>query len=509
MENKSWCFLSQAIGFYMLLWSVNADAKPGGPVEWCLSYPSAEMCQGQTPTCKLCHTSTGYNVAWNDYGSAVYGELYNVDPTYDSSDSAFNDLVGQAALNIESQPADHDGDGLTTLEEILLGTHPGDAEDYFFPSPSPIGDENPNYQVGEYDPNVAYTRTMVAFCGRSPTYGEKEAFKVAADQVEVIETTLDNCMRSDFWRNEALPQLADDKIRPIPRFEFWDWDYRLWRYANLPPCPVNDLGCGDSLDRSARDLLTGDYHVREPQEGMLIKDPDNGQAPAVPQSCDQNNPCGYDEVCSPGGVCVLPFGYQSLGDANRRAGMITTKWYHFVYTMFSAMPRTSAAQALRAYLGTDIARQEGLVYQEGEPRDLDEKGVANTGCLECHMRLDSATYVFASYNGIQDTGLIGDYNPDRPLEKGLWDPNDPSDVPQAFFDGAPVSDLVEWSEHAAASDAFKRNHAETFFRYAVGRSPRPDEADAFNALWMSMEEDNYETPKLLHRLVKMVAFGGV
>ena len=508
VNNKIGIVLKALVPFTCLVASSQATAKPGAPAAWCDSQvygQDAADCQGRTPTCALCHTSTGYDLGWNAYGNAIYGELYSVDPLYDGSDSAFNSIVGQAALNIESNPGDHDADGLSTYEEILLGTGPGDPSEYFWSPDAPVGDPNPSYLVGEYDPMVAYTRTMVAFCGRSPSYAEKQALIDTDDSQDLIRTTLDDCMKSTYWTNVALPQLADDKIRPIPRFEFWDWDYRLWRFANLPPC--GDVGEPCNETRSARDLLVGQYHVREPEMGKLIKDPNNGFEPPSFAPCGEDaGVCDYDEECI-AGQCKLAFGYQD-DDETKRAGMITTSWYHFSFTMFSSMPRTSAAQAMRAYLGADIAKQEGLIYQQGEPLDIDNKGVDGVGCLECHMRLDSATYAFAYYNGIGD-GPLGKYNPNRPLIKGLWDPSVPNEVPQARFNGAPVPDLMTWADRAADSDEFKRNHAMTFFKHAVGREPRPNELDEFRALWQSMDADGYETPKLLHRLVQMRAFGGV
>ena len=47
-------------------------------------------------------------------------------------------------------------------------------------------------------------------------------------------------------------------------------------------------------------------------------------------------------------------------DVEHRAGMITTQWFLVINTMLSDLPRTTAAQAYRSYLGEDIARQEGI-----------------------------------------------------------------------------------------------------------------------------------------------------
>lgn len=488
-----------------------AQARPGGPLAFCEAYPESAHCSGRIPTCKLCHTNTGAYVGWNEYGIAVLVELGNLGYAFGvDGDEVFNSLVGQAALNVEATPVDHDGDGVPTLEEIALGTGPGDLLDYFVALPSPLGDPNPGYAVGGWDAKVAFTRVKAAFCGESPTYDEQQDLAALADDArrQAVHDALDACMASSYWKNEGLARLADDRIRPIPRFEQWRWDYRLWRYANLPPCAAGDPGCTDTEDRSALDLLTGTYHVREPAEGDLVKD--SGAAPALAASCTTDDDCGFDEVCGgPAGsqTCRVPEGYQPLQDEARRAGMLTTTWYSFFFTMFSAMPRTAAAQAMRAHLGLDIARQQGLVYSTEEPADVDNKGVANVGCIECHMQLDGATYGFAYYNSIGDPGGgASQYNPNRPVQRGLWTPG--NERSPRWFD-TPVPDLPTWAGEAVQSEYFKRNHVLTFFRHATGRDPRPDEEQEVKALWQSMDADGYRTPALLHRLVDTLAFGGV
>jgi hypothetical protein len=221
--------------------------------------------------------------------------------------------------------------------------------------------------------------------------------------------------------------------------------------------------------------------------------------------------------------------------------MVTTTWFHFFNTMFSAMPRTTAAQAMRAYLGLDIAKQEGLVYNPAEPADVDNKGVDGVGCIECHQHLDAATYAFAYYRGIEGStcdaapgtpgpssgcralgefcgaqnpccadlvcdGGASDFSEMRPVVRGLWPVGGDR---QPYLLDEPVADLAEWAQQASASDFFMRNHALTFYRHAVGREPRPDESAELEALWRSIPEDNYQTPALLHRLIDTLAFGGV
>ena len=73
-------------------------------------------------------------------------------------------------------------------------------------------------------------------------------------------------------------------------------------------------------------------------------------------------------------------------------------------TMFTSIPRTTAAQAYRAFLGYDIAKLEGLWPVAGEPADYDNKGVGAPACAGCHATLDPLTYPFSRYEGIGGGG---------------------------------------------------------------------------------------------------------
>jgi hypothetical protein len=509
-----------------LLASGAADARPGGPAAFCEVYPDAATCSGTQPSCRLCHTSTEPDtVAWNDYGFAIALSLW-ADAGYTYTEESFNERIGAAALAAEASPVDHDGDGVSSLEELMLGTEPGNANSTYLTPTAPQGDPNPTYDVGAYDPVFAFKRISVAYCGRSPTYAELDQFKLDGAQQADLHAKLDACMRSSYWRIDGITSLADDKIRPINFGTSFQWDYRLWRYINLPCDAGEEATCGDSLARDARHLLTADYHVRELSPGVLTRyDTD---APA--SLCTNNNPvqteCGSDQSCgcqfgfasgtlqcavSPGGgpggqgVCNFADGNQPA-QTERRVGMLTTSWFHFINTMFSDMPRTTAAQAMRAYVGLDIAKQQGLQHIADEPADVDHKGVAQGVCKQCHMALDGATYAFAPYQGIPG-GQPSRYDENRPVNLGLW--ADLGSARQPYFLDQPVADLVEWAQVASESDYFKRHHTLLFFTHAVGRPPAPDEQAEFDALWQSMETDGYSTPALLHRLIDTHAFGSL
>ncbi len=183
--------------------------------------------------------------------------------------------------------------------------------------------------------------------------------------------------------------------------------------------------------------------------------------------------------------------------------MLTTTWFHFINTMFSDMPRTTAAQAMRSYAGMDYAHQEGLTYIEGEPLDVDNKGIAAYTCRQCHMALDTAAYAFADYHGID--GPTSRYDPNRPVDRGLW----PSlaERPQAYFLLSPVDDLQDFASAMSESEAFGRNHSEVFFRFALGRPVAPNEMQDLRSAQQSLIDANFSTDALLHAIVDTDAFG--
>jgi hypothetical protein len=250
----------------------------------------------------------------------------------------------------------------------------------------------------------------------------------------------------------------------------YSYDYRLWRYALTG-------------DRDMRELLTAQYHVVEGEDGAL-------------ETIE-----GTIDKADPGALA----GGQPLPD-ERRAGMLTTQWFLAINTMFSGLPRTTAAQAYRAYLGADLSANDGIMPVAGEPTDIDDKGVDAPQCATCHSTLDPLAYAFAEYEGIdiQMGGGFGGYRPERiAAHMPNWD----KDAQQSVVLGQPVDSLIEWAQVAADSDMFKRNMAEMFFVHALSRSVGPADAEEFAALWQSLPEDGHSANRLLHRLVDTAAFG--
>jgi hypothetical protein len=183
--------------------------------------------------------------------------------------------------------------------------------------------------------------------------------------------------------------------------------------------------------------------------------------------------------------------------------MVTTQWFLMAHTMFSALPRTTAAQAYRAYLGMDIAKGEGIHPVEGEPRDVDSKGVTEPACAACHSTLDPLSYAFSPYNG------IGRLRPGSVSRLDLTGAFDAARVPwgpagQMF--GADVTDLRAWAEGAVASDAFAKNIGDMLWRAAFGRAPGPGERDDVTAVWRGLAADGYSANRALHRLIDTDSF---
>ena len=441
-----------------------ALARPEAPPIVCETYPDAAVCAGQLPACSTCHTST-WPAAWNEFGQDILGSLTG--PLEETLPAALAALAD----------GDSDRDGVGNLDELFAGTSPGDAKDVWtFCVAEPLAQSKSVPVAERYDFDLAYRRAMILYCGQSPTYDEMTAFRALGDDraasYSALHDAVSACLDGLYWRDEALPRLADRRIRPVSAvgadslvgitIADYDWDYRLFSYVMTG-------------DRDVRDLLLADYHVEQSQ-GELVPSPS-----AFPEPLDR-----------PGG--------QPL-DLARRAGMITTQWFLAINTMFSAMPRTTAAQAYRAYLGYDIAKQEGLYPIPNEPADVDGRGVAQAECAVCHSTLDPLSYAFASYEGIVGSET-GTYDPGRPSRViPGWADN------QAMLFGEPVSSVRAWAETAAASDAFKRDVVSSLFRHALERDPSPGEVLEFEAIWRALPEDGYSANRAIHRIVDTRAFG--
>ena len=481
-----------------------ASAIPDAPRAFCETYGDSPLCAGNEVACTLCHTappalnayggyvfpSTGY-VSGVDYDCGTTGPVddwsISVSDTYcETRTQAF--LAALPASIAFADGFDSDNDTYLNSEEIAAGTHPAQSWDYYEPPEHPVdGLENPQYNVDEYDPVFAFKRLWLTYCGTPPTYGALSGFQLQdeSSQLATIESDLSICLDSAYWKDEALHRLFDSAIRPqyavgySPNNQFQLGDYRYdYRLAS-------HIMTGG---RDSRDLLNANYHIN----------PDGDVVMGL--------------VNSPPGASATQ-GQQLATD--KRAGMITTTWFNMINTMFSALPRTTAAQAYREYLGLDIARLEGLLPTEDEPLDLDQKGVRAPACARCHSTLDPLSYAFAYYQGISGANT-GTFSVNRPNDVGL---NDSvlfnfSESQASIFDTPLTGDkdpaivgLTGWAEVATESEHFKRKVVQRVFEHATGRPLGPDDHADFFALMDQFDEQNYSVDALIHSLVKTDAFG--
>ncbi len=443
-----------------------ALAKPSAPAIFCSELSGAPACETGMAQCTTCHSVAPQ---LNAFGVDVKASLLATD-AYSSTafDAALPAALG-AALALDS-----DGDGTTNLEEILSG---GD--------PALAGAEGSDHHALMWDPETAFRRVSVAFCGISPSYEQVQAFAGQSDQRQAVHALLSECLSSDYWRKEALHRLADDKIRPLEVVGMpgsivladYGWDYRLFSHVM-------------SDDRDARELLLADYHVTE--KGEVTR-----------EIIQRESPFQFDEK-------KISIGTGQPLPPERRAGMITTQWFLVMNTMFSRLPRTTASQAYRAYLGLDLAAGQGLMPVANEPRDVDAKGVAQPACAACHSTLDPLAYAFSSYNGIEvESPALSFGNIDLVAFNvlGAYDPLREPWEGEGYLFQQRVANVNEWAKLAAESDAFKQNLAHMLFSYVLRREPAAGDAEAFRGLWQSLPADGYSANKLLHRIVDLPSFG--
>lgn len=465
----------------------DAAAMPQAPGLVCEEYPLSAACTGQQPACTVCHTIPP---ARNDFGMDLEAVLAPGALRPLAPETFAAELPGALAA-VES--GDSDGDGFANVDELLAGSEPANADSK--PSDGEPGicevPAGAAYNVCDRDAAYTFAKVMRDVCGRSPRMQEIDALFEMADPWQHIHATLDVCLDSEHWRGRdgVLWSLANRKIRPsasiksganpgaIPLADYED-DYNLFVYTQTD-------------DRDARELLTAQYMVAR-VDGTPTRY--EAYTRSVQEDLDER------------GVLVA-----QLVVPARRAGLLTSRWFLITNVMFTALPRTAAAQAYRAFLGLDIARLEGLMPVDSEPVDYDAKTVTRAECAVCHSTLDPLTYPFARYEGLgtRNSGVFpASYNPDR-LERFADElMPDVAATPEAgAVLGTPVADLLEWAAIAADSDEFARATALDYWTLLVGDAPRPAEKDAFDALWQAFRgEHAYRVERMLHQLIDMEAY---
>lgn len=467
---RRWPFLAGA-----LLLAHSASARPPGPGVICDVWPDSAACDGGQPGCDACHTTPP---ARDAFGQAIEAVLLP-DEARPLDDAAF--AAGLPAALAMVADEDSDGDGFTNVAEFAAGSDASDASSM----PGQMAARcdrsiNPRWNVCGYDARYVFKRLHLDVCGQQPSYEAFTAFgQLSAEQQDAaLREALAACTSTPFWmgRDGVLWRMAHKKVRPLQAIKSgraggpvplgdYDHDYQLFVYTQTG-------------DRDARDVLLADYHV---------------------QIDEGSDPPTYTRVNALPGQLATP---------DRRAGMLTTRWFFVINTMFTPLPRTAAAQAYRGYLGLDIAKSEGL-YPAQEPIiDYDDKGINAPACAACHDTLDPLTYPFSRYWGIAG-GHSGRYDPDRLGRFGPADGSRLDEVPEAgYLMGQRVDDLVEWAQVAAASDAFARATVREYWTLLVGHAPTPAEEAEYDALWRAFKgEHEYRVERMLQALIRTEAYG--
>lgn len=483
-----WPVLMCALGVTLvaLVWrpAQPAQAIPTAPSAFCETYTNAPLCKQGALTCTHCHTTPP---ALNDYGVQLKQAL-NPDSTTPLKHSDFLSQLPAALLAIEGKDAD--GDGVSNGDEIKQGTLPGDADSKPATKPAPSCSTAPNpagLNICGYDPRYVYKKIYIDFCGRSPDYEQLQAFdkhKTKELQMKALKSLLGQCLDSEYWvkRDGVLWRMAHDKIRPvqsvkagedngdIPLGDYYD-DYNLYVFIQMD-------------NRDVRELLTADYFVDyEPALGKT-------------EYVIRESPKGGLQS-------------QQAVSKDKRAGMLTTRWTLVFHTMFAAIPRATAAQAYRSYLGFDIARMEGLFPVPNEPADYDNKNVRTAGCKTCHSTLDAMSYPFSRYNGLGQ-GYQPIYMPDRMKRFVSREGARIAMTPESgFLMGKPVKDLKEWGQIAANSDAFAKKVVMDYWKLLLGGAPKsPQDQREFEVLWRDLKgKHKYGVERMLHALIETEAYG--
>ncbi len=467
-----------------LLYASPGVAQPPGPATFCETYPSAPACDAGEVSCTTCHSAAP---SLNAFGEDVSAALLPDDPR-PLSEAAFTANLGAALHAVEG--LDSDGDGYSNLDEIELGSSPADAQSV--PTPADCADaDDDGWELCGYDVNYSFKKVMIDFCGRSPTLAERKAFEGAASPKSALHAQLDVCLDSEHWRGVGgrVWSLANRKINPLQA---------LKAGLDVGPIPLADYDDDYAYfvwtqtdGRDARLVLTGQTFVSAKYAGGKTVYEEWDRTPDEDAALR-----GYDR-------------YQAV-KKTKRAGLLTHRWFLMVNTMFTAVPRTTAAQAYRAFLGYDLALLEGLYPVAAEPVDYDNKGVAEPDCAVCHSTLDPLAYPFSRYEGIGG-GRASQYSYGADRLEGFVDTDGPDVVntPEAgVLFGEEVADLVEWAAVAANSGAFLRATVSDYWELLLGEPPRALEQGEYARLAADLADTHaYSVEAMLHDLIDTEAYG--
>ncbi|NBU29697.1 MAG: hypothetical protein EBS42_16250, partial [Caulobacteraceae bacterium] len=143
----------------------SASAKPPAPAAFCQAYPDSKACTTGFADCATCHTTAP---ARNAFGAQL-SERLAPGVQRPLSDQAFLSALPGALKMVEGLDADEDG--FSNLAEIRAGTRLASAES--FPKVLACAPDQASkagsgrWNVCGYDPNYAFRRINLDFCGRS------------------------------------------------------------------------------------------------------------------------------------------------------------------------------------------------------------------------------------------------------------------------------------------------------------------------------------------------------
>ncbi|SMF51703.1 hypothetical protein [Pseudobacteriovorax antillogorgiicola] len=480
------------------LWGGQLMALPIGPSIVCQQFEDSPLCPSQV-SCTFCHTTPPQ---MNDFGTCIKNQLG--DGTFDT----------ELALALDTtQELDCDNDGFKNLQEIMAGTFPGDRlslPEIEPPPPCSTSDCT-------IDSLRAWTKIHQDVCGRSPAYEDRQRFQKgnAQQKLNAVRDTLIVCLDSEYWlgKEGIVWSLAHDRIRPnsslksgdnrgsIPLGDYDD-DYNLFVYYQTD-------------DRDIRGMITAKHYVTR-------EDQPTTRYTAVPDQPLHPNAAGLVIQTAE----ALNVNVQQFVPAAKRAGMLTTLYNSVARTMFTPLPRTTAAHAMRHYLGLDIAKAEGLgrMYpkqQDYQLTDFDSKGVKAPACEFCHRALDGIAYLWTPYNGIS-TLISPEHAHTRVILPGTYNNFRMELFGEEFADSAPllgttprdgyafgekVDDLVAWAESMANTDDYARKVVLDYWRYFYGGDPLETDQSEFKRLWNNLKtKHNYSVERMLHEMVTLPSF---
>ena len=480
-----------AVGISGVLGVAPVWAQPPATQIFCQAYPQAPACASGVTGCELCHASApALNLLGEQLSVALAPGQARPLPA-----GVFSAQLEPALASVA--PLDADADSFSNVQEWLAGSVASDASSVPQDLECDPGARFARYNVCGPDDAYVYKKLLLDFCGRSPSYGEARAFEAQQDTRQALSDALDRCLESDFWmgRDGQVWSLANDKIAPLGvlktgegadpdalvTFADYDDDYNFFVHAH-------------TQGRDVRDVLVGQYFV--------AREDRPGQGP-VYQPYDKT---ALEDLRDRG------FEQAQFVERSRRAGMLTHRWFLVSTIMFSSLPRTTAAQAYRAYLGLDISKLEGLDPVDDEPADYDSKGVDAPDCAVCHSTLDPLTYPFSRYDGLGggSGGFRGtaQYAPERldyfEQVDGPWITQTPE--AGAIF-GQEVQDLIQWAQVAANSEAFAKKIVTDYWTLIFAQPPTPAQQPEVVKLTQDlMGKHAYSVQAMLHDLVFTEAY---